>query len=247
MPVNIKEAIQELAPGSIVELFQMDLTPIAASAGVQYFHAGTNELDGPVVWQGITYNKFPIHAEGFDKSVKGTLPRPNLRISNVTGTISALVVQYDDLVGAKVTRKRTFVRYLDAVNFLSGVNPTADPNQFMDDEAFFIERKVSENPTAVEFELSSALDLQGVPLPTRVVIVNYCGSNYRRWTGTAFDYTDAAECSYTGASYFNVNNQSVGTAAQDVCSKTVSGCKARFGSTAVLPFGGFPGARTYKS
>lgn len=247
MAVNIKEAIQQLDPGSRVEFFQLDLTSISAAAGTQYFHAGTNELDGPVVWQGVTYQKFPVFAEGFDKSVKGTLPRPSLRISNVTGTISAMVMQYDDLVGAKVTRKQTFVRYLDASNFTSGVNATADPTQYLDDEVFYVERKVSENSESVEFELASALDLQGVSLPSRVIIVNYCGSGYRRWTGSAFDYTDAAECGYTGSSYFDVKDQSQVSASLDVCSKTVSGCKRRFGATAVLPFGGYPGARTYKS
>jgi lambda family phage minor tail protein L len=181
MAVNIREAIQQLSPGATVELFQLDLTSISASGGISYFHAGTNELDGPVVWQGVTYQKFPISAEGFDKNLKGTLPRPTLRVSNVTGTITAMVLQYDDLVGAKVTRKCTFVRYLDASNFTSGVNATADPNQSLDDEVFYVERKVSEDRLVVEFELVSALDFQGVQLPSRTIVVNYCASTYRRW------------------------------------------------------------------
>ena len=66
-------------------------------------------------------------------SAKGELPRPKVSITNVQGLFSGLIRMYDDLIGAKLTRKRTFARYLDAVNFKNG-NPTADPNvQFPDD------------------------------------------------------------------------------------------------------------------
>jgi lambda family phage minor tail protein L len=246
MAVNIKEAIQQLAPGALIELFQIDLTPIQATAGVVYFHSGTNDLGGPVVWQGLSYQRFPVEAEGFDRTTKGTLPRPTMRVANVTGTISAMLLQYDDLVGAKVTRKRTFARYLDAVNFTGGVNATADPAQALDDETYFIERKVSEDNETVELELASALDFQGMRLPARTIMIGSCAWEYRRWTGSAWDYT-TAQCPYNGTANYNVLNQAVASPLLDVPSKSVDCCKARFGATAILPFGGFPGARAYKS
>jgi lambda family phage minor tail protein L len=43
-------------------------------------------------------------------------------VANVTGSIAALILSYQDLVGAKITRKRTLVKYLDGVNFASGSN-----------------------------------------------------------------------------------------------------------------------------
>jgi len=64
----------------------------------------------------------PIQAEGFAFR-EGQLPRPTLTISNALGTITAILLNVNqvttgnDLTGATVTRIRTLARYLDAVNF----------------------------------------------------------------------------------------------------------------------------------
>ena len=42
--------------------------------------------------------------------------------------------------------------------------------------------------------------------------------------------------------YKDQNDQGVSSSTLDVCGKRISSCKARFGDTAVLPFGSFPGA-----
>lgn len=99
--------------GAWVELFTIDAT--AQGGGLYHFHAGTNGLRQPVVWQGTTFVPFPVQASGFEVSSQ-KLPRPRLAIANVNGTISALL-QEVDLLGAKVIRRRTMVKYLDAVNF----------------------------------------------------------------------------------------------------------------------------------
>lgn len=98
---------------AFVELFEIDAT--AQGGDIIRFHAGTNGLRQPVVWQGNTYDPHPIMASGFEVSGQ-QLPRPKLAVANVNGLISALLMQ-SDLLGAKVTRKRTMVKYLDAVNF----------------------------------------------------------------------------------------------------------------------------------
>lgn len=351
-----------------------------------YFHAGTNELTQPVVWQGNTYQPFPIESEGFDISTKGSLPRPKIRVANVNGMFSAEIRKNDDLVGCKIIRKRTFGRYLDDANFLktnrlansmdpatwdtyvtgvgvvevtrvndprygqvtritklvgatgdragikknvlgltgtqtnasiwckknsanatgnafrvetatlpSGVttnylplpdtstqwthiasesvftslsgdgtfyvfldgpvgtsidiyaphlslgeelkeyepttgkaNQSADPNQHFADDVWYIERKLNENRYVVEWELSSAFDLQGVMLPSRQIIQNSCTWQYR-----------STECGYTGA-YFDKDNN-LNDSAHDFCSKTLKACEVRFGN-GTLPYGGFPGA-----
>jgi lambda family phage minor tail protein L len=232
--VNISELIQQLATDALVELFEIDTTVIGGTDHF-YFHAGTNKLNGPVVWQGITYNPWPIEAEGFDKTVKGALPRPRVRVANALGAISAVVMQWNDLVGARVTRRQTFSQYLDAVNFPGGVNATADPGQFLPDDVFYVERKIQENKVIVEFELASAMDLQDQRLPNRMITADYCWWQYR-----------GEGCGYAGTAYFNALDQSVSSASQDICSQTPTGCKKRFGERALLPFGGFPGARSYK-
>lgn len=225
--MNIPEVLQQLDAGAIIELFAIDTTVIGGTSTFT-FHAGTNSIRQPIVWRAVTYQPFPIEADGFDKSTKGTLPRPHIRVANVTGILSAVVIQLDDLVGAKVTRLRTFAQYLDG-------QTTADTTQGFPDDVFFIEKKVTETKVMIEFELASAMDLEGVQLPGRDIIAQICPSEYR---GT--------ECGYTKAVYFNVANASVTSAALDVCSKTVAGCKCRLMSSGILPFGGYPAARTMK-
>lgn len=226
--MSVSAEIQSLSPTSIIELYVLDLSSMPGGT-VARFHAGTNAMQQQVVWQGQSYQSIPIEAEGFDVMTKGTLPRPKIRIANVDGIISAEVAQYDDLIGCKVTRKRTFLRYLDAVNFPGGVNPTADPNQHLADDVWFIDRKVSENRYIVEWELASAFDVQGVMLPFRQIIQNSCPWRYR-----------GPECGYTGPAYDSSDKPCATNL--DYCAKRFSSCKARFGY-GNLPFGGFPGAQ----
>jgi lambda family phage minor tail protein L len=47
-------------------------------------------------------------------------PRPTIKIANADGVIGTLSRANDDLVKVKVIRRRTFVKYLDAVNFTGG-------------------------------------------------------------------------------------------------------------------------------
>lgn len=114
--MTIKQDIQKLEPGALLELFDIDATALGGT--INRFHAGTNSLRTAVVWQGNTYNPWPIDATGFDISGKGQLPTPHLKVANIGGLVTALALAYDDLIGAKVTRRRTFAKYLDAANFI---------------------------------------------------------------------------------------------------------------------------------
>lgn len=229
----ITAEIRSLEPSAIVELFELDASSFGA--GISRFHAGTNGLKQNVVWAGNTYTAFPVQASGFEWSGQGSLPRPRLTVANVTGAISLLVIQYDDLLGAKLTRRRTLVKYLDAVNFTGGINTNADPNAAFADDVYYIDRKTLETRDTVEFELSAAFDVAGVQLPRRQIIQNVCQWVYR-----------GAECSYTGGSYFDANDAAVGSLGLDVCGKRLTSCKARFGSYGELPFGSFPSAGLIK-
>jgi lambda family phage minor tail protein L len=225
---GIAAELQKLEPSAIVELFELDAT--AFGGDLLRFHAGTNGLSQNIVWQGRTYTAFPVRASGFDYSGNGQLPRPKMQVANITGAISLLVLTYDDLLGAKVIRKRTLAKYLDSANF-SGINPTADPAAEFPDDIFFIDRKVTETRDVVEFELAAAFDVAGVQLPRRQIIQNVCTWRYR---GT--------ECGYAGTNYWNTSDQVVGSLALDACGKRLSSCKLRFGQYAPLPFGAFPSA-----
>lgn len=240
MTVPVSE-LQKIAPSSIIELFELQLfAAIHGTTEVYRFHAGTSlNSNGALVWGGNEYLRFPVEAEGFEYTGNGQLPRPKIRVSNILGTITALILSLPEgLEGAKVTRIRTLARYLDAVNFPGGVNPygTPDPTAAFPSEIYTIDRKTAETRDVVEYEMAAAFDLAGVRAPKRQCIANICQWVYR-----------SAECSYTGSNYFDENDNAVPTLAADVCGKKLSSCKARFGATADLPFGSFPGVGTYFS
>lgn len=214
--------LQALAPSAIIELFQLELN--AAQHGVNetyYFHAGSNAANnGDIVWNGQAYIRFPIEATEFEYNGQGQLPRPKLRVSNILGTITALLLTLPSgLEGAKVTRIRTLARYLDAVNFPGGVNPLGTPDATAEfpREIYFVDRKAVETRDIIEFELASAFDLAGVRAPKRQCVSNVCQWKYR-----------SPECSYTGNAYFDANDNPVASLAQDVCGKRLSSCEARF-------------------
>lgn len=227
--MTIVADVQSLAPGTIVEMFEIDATSLGDT--VYYFHAGTNELRNDLVWQTKTYVAFPVEVSGFEITTNGQLPRPTLRIANITGLIGALLRDVGDLVGAKVTRRRTMVKYLDAVNFTGGTNPTADPNQHFNDDIYFVNRKTNENKVFIELELASSLDVQGVKLPRRQIIQNVCPWVYR-----------GSECSYAGGAVADATDTPTSILANDRCGKRLVSCKLRFGAYATLPYGGFPGS-----
>jgi lambda family phage minor tail protein L len=224
----ISSDVQKLASGNLIELFEIDATSIGGS--LLRIVNDVNELSSDIVWQGNTYNRFAVQAKGFSRSGRGTQPRPTLTGSNVGGVLGALVRDNEDLVGAKVTRRRTFVKYLDAVNFASG-NAQADPNVSFADEIDYIDRKASENGIEIQFELASAMDLTNAKLPKRQVTQNVCAWQYR-----------SAECSYAGGPVATVMDIITTDAAQDVCGHRVASCKLRFGNNATLPYGGFEGS-----
>lgn len=222
--MSIFGELSSLDLGATVELYELDLVKFGQP--IFRFHNGVNEKYEPVVWQGNTYNPFPCQVTGYEQSGTG-FARPKIVIANLTGIISTLLLNYNDLLGCKFTRKRTFMKYLDAVNFTSG-NPSADPNAYLPPDVYFISQKIKEDKFTVEFELSSAIDLEGVMLPRRQVISNLCAFKYR-----------GEECGYTGGPVATINDVATSDSNLDDCSKTVTGCKFRFGENGELAFGGF--------
>ena len=215
--------LQQIAPSAVIELFQLELN--AAQHGVNetyYFHAGVNATgsNADIIWNGQAYLAFPIEATEFEYTGTGSLPRPKLRISNINGTITGIILTLPNgLEGAKVTRIRTLARYIDGVNFPGGTNPlgTPDPTAEFPREIYYIDRKASENRDLIEFELAAAFDLVGVRAPKRQCVSNVCQWTYR-----------GAECGYAGNAYFNFNDDIVSSAGQDVCGKRLRSCEYRF-------------------
>ena len=170
--------LQAINPGSIIELFTIELnTALHGSNTLYRFHNGANmNANGEVVWAGNSYLRFPIECTGFEFGSTGTLPRPKIAVSNIFGTLTAIMQNVNettvgnDLNGAKFTRIRTLARFLDAVNFTGNTNPygTPDPSAEFPQEIYFLDRKITENRNLVTWEAQSALDLVNVKLPGRI-------------------------------------------------------------------------------
>jgi len=176
MTVPISE-LQSLSPSAIIELYKLELnTALHGSNQVFLFHSGSNQINQSIIWQDLSYDKYPIVAEGFEFTGQGTLPRPTLTISNLFGFVSGLIIdtnkvtQKNDLAGAKFIRRRTLASSLDNTNFSNNINPFGTPNtNELPQEIYFIDRKAIENRNIVQFECVSSLELQGVKAPKRQV------------------------------------------------------------------------------
>ena len=223
------------------------------------FHDGKSAKNDNLYWgyiagEGIRYSPWPIEVIGFEMKGDGRLPRPKMSISNVGGVLTRILGQGRqgdatttnlptvDLIGSRVVRRRTFARYLNPENFPDNVNPymgTANPTTYVGNEfsrdVFIVDRRTTENPVSVGFELISPLDTQGISLPRRQINRGFCMYRYR---GDGCSYNPTA----SGApGYFDVFDKPTSDPAKDVCGKRLSSCKARFGGSYGpdgLPFGG---------
>ena len=220
---------QQLEPGGRVTVYELDCTSFGADQ--LFFHQHLQS--GVIWWQGQEYGAWPIEASGFERT-SDQPPSPRLKVGNVDGRIGALCLLFDDLVGARIIRRQTLVKYLDAANFADG-NPTADPNEHFQDDIWFIERKASEDFETVEFELTTAIDLNGEQLPGRQIVAGNCGWIIRG--GYRGPY-----CGYNGPAVADADDNPTDDPSRDQCGGRLKSCKLRFGENNPLPYGGFPAA-----
>ena len=169
----ISPELQSLEPSAVIELFKLTfnkavngLTEDDADV-VFYYHAGTNEVKTNIIFNGISYTPLPVKVTGFNKTTKGTLPRPKFEIANTNSAISALIL-LNNPIHAELLRIKTCKKFLDAVNFTSGSNSSADPTAIFEaDDRWYVDRVVNENPVTVVFELTGKIDMTNLRLPKR--------------------------------------------------------------------------------
>lgn len=215
---------QGLSIDSPIELFQLSLVPIGGSE-IFYFVNWKDTGGLQVVFQGITYTAIPIKIQGISKLVKGQLPSPKIEVGNILGIISSIAITNKDLVGAKLIRKKTFVKYLDG-------HPQANPAVEYVPSVWIVRRKVSENRKSVVFELKASHDLgDQTYLPSSTIMKHTCIWRYR----------DPTTCGYTGGAVADKFNNPTSDMSLDDCSLDIRGCKYRFGNFGVLRGRFFPG------
>jgi lambda family phage minor tail protein L len=141
------------------------------------------------------YIAIPIDVQGFETTAKGTQATPTLTLTVSEEGITALALfkdiirQVGDLSGVKVTRIRTYYKYLPPQNFYPDhLNPNYDQYIEYPRDIFYIDRKSNEDKFSIQFELASLLDLEGIKLPLRQIISNRCMWTYR---GEGCEYNES--------------------------------------------------------
>lgn len=142
-----------------------------------YAFDGTNNLnfasyDADVVFNGITYYKFPISHEQTSENSTGAIDQVKVKVSNVNRLMQSYLEIYN-LKKKRLDITMVFADYLD--------NPA---NKIT--ETFFIDSYTADQ-NAVELTLSSKLDILDVQIPARPFSRDYCSWKFK---GT--------ECGYTG-------------------------------------------------
>jgi lambda family phage minor tail protein L len=199
---KIQSDLLSLTPTTVVSMFEIDISNLAIDLGIIKnsdiinnpflgifrFHNNIKLFDSSIYWRGNEYIAIPIQITGMEYTGDGTIPEPKLSITVSDqgipefSRLKVYIRQIGDLVGAKITRIRTFAKYLDAQNFLSdihGFSPDPDPYAEFPRDIFYFDRKSREDKSSIEYELSPIINVDGIKLPGRLVVSNVCPAQYR--------------------------------------------------------------------
>lgn len=233
MTEGLLKRVQMLDVGAIYYFFEVDLTQWGLAEPLRFHCNGVyQQLDverdafipkGDMYYNGKLYQFIGIDIEGIQLSNDGKVNAPSLRVMNhfngQQGAVSALLLLYNNLVGAKLTFRMTTAEAYDAGILQEEV------------QYWWIERKLSEDINTVTFELTSPLDFKRQQIPTRLI------SDLCTWSMRG-EYRGES-CGYTGTRYFDKRGNTVDSITLDECGGTCNDCLLRFGAGAELPFGGF--------
>lgn len=198
---KISRSLLDFQPSAVLEFFKIYPDAVNKPNTFISIHGGSN-FGGSINWQGVAYRPVPVESEGFEVNGNGQLARPKIRIANVDYLITSLIQNNNDLLYAKIVRKRTFLKYIDDSNF-DGGNPfgQADPTAEIAEEEYLISQKTAENKLYVEFELTSPLDLENYEINNRIILGRYCTWLYRgegcKYQGAPKDQEDGENFSIT--------------------------------------------------
>lgn len=185
METNIHKEIFELEPSTLISLFSIDLSNKTNNNDFYRFHGGENGYEGDIVFKTKTYRYYPVKATGFTYD-ESKPPRPTITFDNSDGFMSLKLKYFDNFLGYRFTRTRTFVKFLDDINFPNFRNPHSTDRSSFPEEEYVFNKKTTENDAIVSFEISSPLDLEMANIPARDVIYNSCRWCYRSDIGCGY-------------------------------------------------------------
>ena len=218
---------------SILYLYIFDITSSTPDDTPTFLYL-TDQLDtdrSNISYNGKEYTAVSITSEGFEVSSSGSMPRPSTAVSNVGGTYNQVLLSYNDLLSAKVTRYKVFYKYLDG-------KPQGGIGAYASKDSWLINKKAQHNNAFIKWELKSPLDLETLMLP-KGQVTRKCSHSYRRYVSGQFLY---GSCPYAGTHYFDDQGNAT-SINNDVCGKTVRSCSIRFladNPTNNVPIRAFP-------
>ncbi|MEM8239363.1 phage minor tail protein L [Morganella morganii subsp. sibonii] len=225
IPADMRIAVTQIEQSAMLDLYEVDLSRFGGN--VYRFYDGMNGLLKPVIWQGNRYDPYPVQVTGLSMTAQGASARPKMTFANIDGLLTAINNDYDDALGAIVTRRQVMEQYLDAVNFPDG-NNQADPSREAV-QKFVIEQRENSDSDFVTYVLALPTETDNAQIPARVIQADICPWRYR-----------GQDCGYDGPPVADEKDQPTNEPTKDQCSHKYRGCKLRHSS--VLPFGGFLGS-----
>jgi lambda family phage minor tail protein L len=165
----------------------------------------------------VTYQPTHMSVSGFEISGSNKLPQPKVTFSNMDAFFTDLNKDFDDLVGFRLIRIRTYAKFLSKINGTPVA--TANTNAHFQPDIWMFNRKMEENNQYCVYELASLFDVEGIRYPRRRMYSNYCPFIFK-----------GPDCQNTSTF--------------DTCGKTLAQCKERFAASGQgdLRYGGFPTA-----
>jgi lambda family phage minor tail protein L len=188
----IVKDLQKQDPGSqLIELFELKF-----DSTTLYFHSGVQENLTSVQFRDDggtlrTYTAIPLQAKGFKSDPSSTSARPTITFANVSDIFKSSITDYENLLGATLTRRTTLEKYLNS-------NPAVEfPRQ-----VYIFDRISALTKTTVSFECSTPFDLQGIIIPKRQVLANGCPWIYQGADHTLNEYEKVGACTWNRESKY---------------------------------------------
>lgn len=220
---NLKNEASKLEPSTLIQLFEIDISEILfgdklektlkdnqsfniniPSNNIFRFHNNVVLTNTNIIFQGNTYVAMPIEATGYETNSRGQAASPKLGLSIKEegipefAQLKSLMRDLEDLVGAKITRIRTFAKFLDAENWSDENNKILkaesepDPYAFFAPDIYFVDRKSGETSTRLELELASFINYEKLKIPQRILNSKRCPWTYRG-EGCCYEYKSTAD------------------------------------------------------
>ena len=195
---DIISTVQKQDPGSeLIHLYELEYS----DGNYARFFAGLDDDLTDVQFRDSSntardYTAIPLLAEGFDITSDGAYSRPEVTIGNVGSVFSDAVggLDYQDLIGRRLTKITTFRKYLVGE---SGDSASA-PGVALPKIVYVIDRIKAKNIISITFELASPFDLAGITLPRRVVVGNACTWRYKQGRRSLSAANRVGGCSWEG-------------------------------------------------